>query len=181
MRPSKIHTFKHWLPAILWMGVIFVMSTDAGSAAHTSKIIEPLVLWIKPNASQDEFELVHFIIRKLGHLSEYAVLALLVLRAMRRTLLLAPGAWSWQAAGVTQLLAAAYAATDEWHQSFIPGRTAALGDVAIDSSGALVGLMLIFLWHKLTSPGFPPKTTPRPSVEPSDTPEQLDTSKSEVR
>jgi len=181
MHSSKIHTFKHWLPAILWMGGIFAMSTDVGSATHTSKIIEPLVLWIRPNASQDEFELVHFFIRKLGHLSEYAVLALLVLRAMRRTLLLAPGRWSWQAAGITELIAAAYAATDEWHQSFIPGRTAALGDVAIDSCGALVGLTLMFLWYKVASRGTSRKTMPCPSVEPLVTPEQLETSKSEVR
>jgi len=181
MHSSKIQPFKYWLPAILWMGVIFAMSTDVGSSAHTSRIIEPLVLWIKPNASHDEFELVHSCIRKLGHLSEYAVLALLVLRAMRRTLLLAPGRWSWQAAGVTLLIAASYAATDEWHQSFIPGRTAALGDVAIDSCGALVGLTLIFLWYKLNSLKFPRKMTSRPSVEPSETSGQLDVSESEVR
>lgn len=181
MYPSKIHAFKHWLPAILWMGVIFLMSTDAGSAAHTSKIIEPLVLWIKPDASRDQFEFVHFIVRKLGHLSEYAVLALLVLRASRRTLQLTPDKWSWRAAGVALLTAAAYAATDEWHQSFVPGRTAAVSDVLIDSSGALVGLSLVFLWHNLRALSFAQKTTPRASIESSDAPEQLDPSKSEVR
>jgi len=180
MHLLKTAAFKYWLPVILWMGVIFVMSTDAGSAAHTSLIIEPLVLWIKPNASHEEFELVHFIIRKLGHLSEYAILGLLVLRALKHARPSAPGKWSWQAAGVTLLVAAVYAATDEWHQSFVPGRTAALGDVLIDSSGAAVGLMVMLLRHKLTASGLCPTTAPHISIEPSHKHEQLDKSKSEV-
>jgi VanZ family protein len=56
-------------------------------------------------------------------------------------------------------MAAAYAATDEWHQSFVPSRTADLGDVLIDSTGAAIGLMLVFLWHKLASLGWLAKST----------------------
>ena len=177
---TKIRTHKHWLPVILWMGLIFVMSSDFGSAAHTSVIIEPLVLWIKPNATSEEFELVHFIIRKLGHLSEYAILGLLVLHAIERTRP-AHRAWSWPAASLTLLIAAAYASTDEWHQTFVPGRTAALGDVMIDSCGALVGLMLMFLRQKLANRGLFSKPMPRRSLDPSDQPKQLDASNSEVR
>lgn len=168
------------MPVFLWMGVIFVMSTDAGSAAHTSVIIEPIVLWLKPNASHEEFEFVHFIIRKLGHLSEYAVLGLLVLRALKHTRPTAPGKWSWQTAGATLLVAAAYAATDEWHQSFVPGRTSALGDVLIDSSGAAVGLSVMLLRHKLAASGLCPTTAPHIAIEPSCKQKQSDRSKSDV-
>jgi VanZ family protein len=162
-----MRVFKLWLPVTLWMGLIFVMSTDVGSATQTSRIIEPLVLWIKPNASQEQFELVHFLVRKLGHLSEYAVLALLLLRAIRRSQCSTSHKWSWRAAGFALLVAAAYAATDEWHQSFIPGRTAALTDVLIDSSGALIGLALGFFWQMLPSLGLYSRTLPSASTQAS--------------
>jgi VanZ family protein len=161
MNNKTMRTYTQWLPVILWMGVIFMMSSDLGSAEHTSRILEPLVLWIKPDASREEFELVHFLVRKLGHLSEYAILALLILRAIKRSLNPTPKKVSWQMVIVTLLVAAAYAATDEWHQSFVPGRTAALGDVLIDSSGALAGLAAMFFWRKLTSPGSASKPMPR--------------------
>jgi VanZ family protein len=150
------------------MTLIFVMSSDFGSAAHTSRIIEPLILWINPNASPETLAHLHFLVRKFGHLSEYAVLALLVLRAIRLTARPTLARWSWQRAGIALLIAAAYAATDEWHQSFVPTRTAAFDDVLIDSTGALAGLMLVFFWYKLPSPGLFFQTKPSPQVEGAD-------------
>jgi len=160
---SRWRAHKQWLPVALWMGLIFVMSSDFGSGAHTSAILEPLILWIKPNASPEEIERVHFLVRKSAHLSEYAVLALLLLRAIKLSLRPTARRWSWQRAAVALLIAATYAATDEWHQSFVPSRTADLNDVLIDSSGALIGLMLVFFWCKLTSLGwfFPTRTPPQ--------------------
>jgi VanZ family protein len=141
---------RHWLPVVLWMGFIFAMSTDLGSAQHTSRIIEPLILWIKPDATREQIGHVQFLVRKAAHLTEYAVLALLVLRAIRLSGRRAQTPWSWQRACIVLLIAAAYAATDEWHQSFVPSRTADIADVLIDSSGALAGLALVFCWSKLT-------------------------------
>jgi VanZ family protein len=185
------------MPVAIWMAFIFVMSSDLGSAAHTSRIIEPLILWINPNASPETLEHLHFLIRKFGHLSEYAVLALLVLRAvtlnsaveasaprsgerqqadsastaeLRIRLTAQPtiARWSWRRAGIALLIAAAYAATDEWHQSFVPSRTAAFDDVLIDSTGALIGLSLVFLWCKLTPSGLSFQAKRSPQVEGAD-------------
>jgi VanZ family protein len=160
---SRLRAHKQWLPVALWMGFIFVMSSDFGSGAHTSLLLEPLIFWIKPNASPEDIERVHFLVRKFAHLSEYAVLALLLLRAIKLSLRPTARRWSWQRAAVALLIAATYAATDEWHQSFVPSRTADLKDVLIDSSGALIGLMLVFFWCKLTSLGwfFPTRTPPQ--------------------
>jgi VanZ family protein len=69
------------------------------------------------------------VLRKLGHFCEYAVLGVLLLRATGREPVAA-------AAGV------AYAASDELHQHFVPGRHAAFRDVAIDAAGVLAGLLL---------------------------------------
>ena len=122
------------------MGVIFIMSTDLGSSVHTSRIIEPLLRWLNPQISPEAIGRVHFLVRKTGHFTEYAVLALLVLRAFRKS---TPEFWStrvWRAAVCALLVTAAYAATDEFHQVFVPGRTASPGDVLIDSSGGATRL-----------------------------------------
>ena len=68
------------------------------------------------------------LLRKLGHVAGYFVLTLLLLRALRR---------SGVAAAVPVAVAAAfaYAVSDEWHQSFVPGRGATPNDVAIDGIG----------------------------------------------
>jgi len=126
------------------MVLIFTLSTTLGSAAHTSRVIEPLVRWFDPNAN---LELAHFLVRKTAHLTEYAILATLIFRALRLT---APTCFvrsrnrRWapaMALAIALGLSAAYATTDEFHQSFIPGREACLRDVLIDSSGALGGLV----------------------------------------
>jgi VanZ family protein len=136
------HVAKAWLPVLLWMGFIFVMSTDAGSSVHTSSVLEPVVQWINPTISQEQFDFVHFLVRKSAHLTEYAVLAILILRALRSSLLSNLGRWSMRAAGVTLLASAAYATTDEFHQSFVMGRTASMHDVLVDSCGALVAIVV---------------------------------------
>jgi VanZ family protein len=70
------------------------------------------------------------VVRKIAHFAEYAVLGALLLRALRSEALAV-------AAGV------AYAATDELHQHFVPGRHAAFRDVAIDAAGVLAGVLLL--------------------------------------
>lgn len=139
------------------------MSTDAGSAEHTSRFLEPVVHWISPTASPEQFDLVHLIVRKAAHLSEYAVLGLLTFRAIRRSQPSTARRWSaWTVGGVALIIAATYAATDEYHQSWVPGRTPALGDVLIDSCGAAVGLSLICL--KNFTPGLRENKTPNASA-----------------
>ena len=77
--------------------------------------------------------------RKLAHVSEYAILAVLLYRAFVHTALKGRRALS---AGLVLLLCAAYAATDEFHQSFVPSRTASLRDVMIDICGAMLAVIL---------------------------------------
>lgn len=127
------------------MGFISLMSTDVGSAEHSSRILEPVLHWLKPNASVEDFNLVHLLARKAAHLTEYAVLGLLVFRALRLSCptLVRRSAWS---VGVAALMvAAAFAGIDEFHQSFVPGRTPAVTDVLIDTCGAALGLGVIGL------------------------------------
>lgn len=144
-----------WLPVILWMGVIFVASSDTGSFEHSSRFIGPLLHWLFPSASVETRELLHHFIRKAGHFTEYAILALLALRALR---LSKPERSFRKSAVIALLMATGYAATDEFHQSLVPGRTAAVGDVLIDSAGAFIALAGATLWRRRrTAPHIAPQ------------------------
>jgi hypothetical protein len=98
-----------WLPVVAWAGLIFTLSSipDLGTG---------LGGW-------------DLVLRKLAHGAEYAVLGVLLLRAIGRP-------------GTAFALATLYAATDEIHQAFVPGRQTSPLDLAIDAAGAAVGIAL---------------------------------------
>ena len=126
------------------MAVIFSASSDTKSFQHSSRILAPLLHWLFPHLSPDTADTVTFAIRKCAHLTEFAVLGLLLWRALRKPVRNDPRPWNWVQARNALLLVALYAATDEFHQLFVPSRQASIVDVLIDTSGALLGLA--FLW-----------------------------------
>jgi VanZ family protein len=123
------------------MAIIFYGSTDVLSASQTSRFIGPFLRWFKPDISDQTIREIQMGIRKTGHVSEYAVLALLVLWALRKSAE-QPGPWSPRHARLALLIAALYAMSDEIHQSFVPSRQGSIWDVALDSAGAAAGLIL---------------------------------------
>ena len=111
-------SFLAWLPVLGWAGVIFWFSAQSD-------------LRVAPDASVD------FVIRKLGHMGVFGILALLAWRALASTTSLRrPWAWAF-------LLTVAYAATDEFHQGFTGGRHPSPVDVGIDSLGALLAIIAV--------------------------------------
>jgi VanZ family protein len=122
----EIASLREWIPVILWGALIFTLSTSAFSAANTAKIIDPIFRFLIPGISTPSVEVGHTLVRKLAHFTEYGILFWLLIRgpmAERPYLAL--------------MLCIVYALTDEGHQVFVPGRTASLYDVALDSTGAL--------------------------------------------
>lgn len=124
-----------WLPALIWAAAIFGFSTGAFSAANTGRVILPILHWLFPEASHATLSAMHFFLRKAGHVTEYFVLSLLVLRGIS-------GAWHevrWRWAAVAIAIVALYATSDEFHQSLVPGRgTLELSDVLLDTMAAAV-------------------------------------------
>jgi VanZ family protein len=106
-----------WLPVAAWAALIFAFSSipDLGTG---------LGGW-------------DLMLRKAAHLAEYAVLGVLLGRALNTVL----ASWAWIAwfAGI------AYAASDELHQHFVPGRQASLLDLAIDAVGVGLGVLAVRL------------------------------------
>jgi glycopeptide antibiotics resistance protein len=131
---------KYWLPLLVWLGVIFLGSTDLVSAEHTSRFIVPFLLWLKPGMSPATIRLILFGIRKCAHVAEYAILALLLWRALRSSSTLRTK--SAMLYGAVLLACALFAASDEFHQSFVKSRTPSVHDVILDVAGALFGLLI---------------------------------------
>ncbi len=126
-----------WGPVVLWMAVISVGSTDVLAADETSRFIVPFLRWLLPGAAPATLDLLHGAIRKLGHVSEFAILAVLWYRNLT---------WERQARRPRATLAAfaltlAFAGLDEAHQAFVATRTASVVDVGWDGLGALCGVI----------------------------------------
>lgn len=128
---------RNWFPVFLWASLIFFFSTDIFSSANTAGAFEPILQQIFPQLTPDYIERIHAVFRKLGHFTEYFVFGGLLWRALH----------SQDAAGTRSrrlLLSLAitviYAISDEWHQSFVPSRSASVIDVLIDTIGGLCGI-----------------------------------------
>jgi VanZ family protein len=139
LRPEQ----KKWLPVIVWACVISGLSTGLFSSEHTSLIIIPMLRWLFPHAGPETLDLMHAIIRKLAHLTEYFVLSALLLRGLRGN----DRGWQLRWAIWTVIIAAAYASFDEFHQVFVPGRHASPWDALLDTTGATVAQVVLWLWY----------------------------------
>jgi VanZ family protein len=113
-----VHTVLRWLTVVLWMGVIFTLSA-----------IPTLESTLEP--SHD------FIMRKLAHITEYALLTAVPFRALR-----VHTARKARALLIAVFVAILYAFSDEWHQTFVAGRQASLRDVGLD----IVGIAGVSIW-----------------------------------
>lgn len=121
-----------WAPCILWMAVIFSMSAMPGEAsgAQSGALAQILMAIVSLFSGSIEQWQLEMILRKGAHMAEYAVLMLLMRRALAKSGVRRCGAAAFA-------LTVLYAASDEFHQRFVPGRGASVIDVGIDAVGAL--------------------------------------------
>jgi VanZ family protein len=119
---SSGQKLRPWLPALFLMALIFVLSSQSG-------------LRVSEDASIDGP------LRTLAHFVVYASLAAALALAIGGTTRA-----SARSAGIAFVLAVLYGLSDEVHQAFVPDRTGALDDLAVDALGALVGVSLVYVW-----------------------------------
>lgn len=125
-----MNRLRHWLPALLWATIIFYFSAQPAA----------------PKISRNEG--IQLALQKVGHATEYAILATLLYRALRRGHQLAPR----QAAILAALIAAGYGVTDEFHQSFVPGRVCMVSDMAFDATGGVLAVTALYAYESRRRP-----------------------------
>ncbi|MBA2871229.1 VanZ family protein [Anoxybacillus calidus] len=134
-----------WALVLLWCALIYYFSeSPTFTGENTAKVINHIVEAQPPEATvyhHHGFSFSwNFVVRKFAHLSAFGILAFLVWKALVPHRLAYVGAWSF---------ATVYAMTDEWHQSFQPGRTALVSDVVIDACGAALALLFVRIYLRM--------------------------------
>lgn len=137
-----------WVAVVLWMGVIFFMSAQvrddsAQLSRGLTKTLLAIIQGIFPRMEID-VQTFHFVVRKTAHFGSYFILAVLGLNALRRS-----GLQGAKSLVFALVICVVYAAADEFHQTFVPGRVGDVVDVLIDSSGAVTGLVFYEIVGKL--------------------------------
>lgn len=136
-----------WLPPLVIMVLIFIGSTAILSGENTSRFLVPLLKFIFPFADMESLTRVRWVLRKIAHIGEYALLAFFYWRAISGTFNTSRviGKWNRKHAMIAWAAAVVYAASDEYHQSFVPSRVGSIMDVGFDSLGAAVGILIAYL------------------------------------
>ena len=121
--PKTKKRIKYWLPAFAWALVIFIFSSY-------------------PTGTASEIHWKDFIVKKTAHIVEYAILSLTIYRALTLE-----GVGKKRAGIYSIIFSIFYGFTDEFHQSFTPGREPRLRDTVFDTIGAV--LAIYFVWKLL--------------------------------
>ena len=121
---------------------MYHLSTEGFGSSFTEWLVNRTLDLFHIHVPPGTLHLLNFLVRKLAHLTEYAIFAQLLYASLvgGDELEWRPRAGLWSI-----LIAAAYSLTDEFHQSFVPNRTPSLADCALDTTGAALGLLIIYL------------------------------------
>lgn len=153
--PRRTQVILAWALAIAWALFIWGLGANDFSFTSTSRFLAPLVTWLAPNLDEASRDLILIGIRKLSHIGEYGIFALLAGRAiclafdprMRVTCVL------------TLAVVGALAGADETRQSYSAMRTGSVYDVALDILGGAIAIAALFaLKRRLGRPLFGPPT-----------------------
>lgn len=154
MQVSTQGSRRKWLtayaPLLVWAALILVLGSSVGAMSETSRIIRPLLEFLFPSAAPETLTTLHGYVRKSAHVIEYAVLAVLALRA-----------FTDKKASIFAALSVvlAVATADELNQSFNSSRTGSAYDVLLDMVGGIVGVTTFYtvklLKRRLTTSPLP--------------------------
>jgi VanZ family protein len=149
IRLARTHNYKYaWIPVLFGLAVICGESTKVMGGANTGQWLLHLVNLFHHQADTVRFEEMNIVLRKTGHFFGYGLLGVMFARAwtsfLRKRVLMTWSALRVRGIGCGVLSACLVACADEFHQSFLPGRTATIHDVVIDTTGALLLNTIVF-------------------------------------
>ena len=151
-RPKTVKKWRDWsttfAPLILWIGVIAFLSSSNASMAETSRLIEPILKYLFPNATAETLHAIHVVIRKLAHFTEYSLLAFFAVRAVAASLNI-----RCQMRYILPLvLVVIVASADEINQSFDVARTGLSSDALLDiaSGASAIAIFWLMKWPRLS-------------------------------
>jgi VanZ family protein len=148
-RDGLIFWISAWVPVLIGIVVIAIESTETFGSNHTSVPLRRLWEALFGAVTDPRWEVIHHILRKCGHFFAYGFIGLAWLRAWWMTL---PKSHFFTDAALALLGTGLIASCDEFHQSFLPNRTASVYDVLLDCSGALVLELIVYLFVRAFRP-----------------------------
>ncbi len=138
---GRVHSIAWKVAAVVWTLVIFYLSTGAFGSSFSGPLPAGALSLIHLTVSPPSFEVLHLCVRKATHLTEYAIFAFLLCESSEEP----PFPWYQRRLLACFLIAVVYSLTDEYHQSFVPGRTASLTDCGIDLIGGAMGILVYYV------------------------------------
>jgi VanZ family protein len=135
-----------WLPPLLWFVVIFLLSGESFSGTVTGTWMSTSLGWLLGDLDPDAVNVLNFWVRKTAHVAAYAVLSLLLFRALRGPRRPGRPGWRLRWAVLAVALSLATATADEVRQSLLPERSGSAQDVLLDLGAAAAMQLGIYLW-----------------------------------
>jgi VanZ family protein len=159
---TRMLFWVRWSITVTWAVMIFTLSTATFAGSFSAMLLTETLRLLHLSVSPSAFATLHFLFRKLAHCTEYAIFALFLYHCFlnsNRT------KWHARTAVFSVLVASMYSLTDEFHQIFIPGRTPSLIDCGIDTTGAALGILVVYLYTRFFQSGSPPDRHAAASVD----------------
>ena len=148
---------RRWWPVAVWLIVLRLESSDFASSKDTYGLLHRLAIAIFGQIDPAMLDLLNAILRKSGHFLGYAILSLLVFRALkytdrdrlrlilqRRWGIFFRDLWRWDWSVIAILFTVTAASFDEIHQAFLASRSSRWQDVALDTAGAIATQLLLY-------------------------------------
>lgn len=147
---KKYRKYGITIATLMWMGVIFYLSSQpavqsAGLSGGILSRMRALVGDLPVVGQVFVMNMTEHVLRKAAHMTEYAILGMLLLHSIRQYLPETEKKTGKSQIGIAFAIGVAYAVSDEYHQTFVPGRSGEIKDVCIDSVGVAIGIVLTVL------------------------------------
>lgn len=134
---------RRWLVTAVWMGLMLYASTDVASGTHTSSGLRQILADFGIHLTDQMVDSINLFIRKAAHVTEFAILAILLWRDGEPLMQRRGRPYAWKLGALVMGVCIAFAALSETIQRFYPSRQASIDDVFINTGGAALGLVIV--------------------------------------